>query len=107
MIESLKKTIFAGLGAVAVTRDRVLEGLEDLVKQGKISASEARETADRIAEDGKRQFEQVSAKVSDKFRDLASYVDGDHMRRLAALEARVAALEKKPSRQAKARRTAA
>lgn len=106
MIESFKKTILAGLGAAAVTSDRVLDGLDDLVKQGKISAAEARETADRIVEDGKRQFEQASEKVGERVRDLGSYLDGEYSRKLGVLEARIAALEKKPARRAKARRKA-
>jgi polyhydroxyalkanoate synthesis regulator phasin len=103
MIEALKKTMLAGLGAAVVTRDKVLDGLDDLVKQGKISATEARAAAEKIAEGGKREFEKASAKVTEKVREFASYADGEHMKRLEALEARVAALESKAPKTAKRR----
>ncbi len=103
MIESLKKTLLAGLGAAVVTRDKVLEGLDDFVRQGKISAAEARAMAEKIAAEGRREFEQASAKVGDKVRDILSYSDGKHLARIEALEARVNALEEKPARAAKHR----
>ena len=35
MIDTIKKTILAGVGAAVVTKDKVQAGLEDFVKQGK------------------------------------------------------------------------
>lgn len=96
MIETFKKTLLAGLGAAVVTRDKVQEGLEDFVKQGKISAAEARAMAEKIAEEGKREFEQVSAKLGDKVRDLLASSDTAYLTRIEALEARVSALEASP-----------
>lgn len=96
MIETLKKTILAGLGAAVVTKDKVQEGLEDFVKQGKISAADARAMAERIAEEGKREFEQVSAKVGEKVRDVLASADRKYVARIEALEARLDALEKTP-----------
>jgi polyhydroxyalkanoate synthesis regulator phasin len=105
MIEAFKKTILAGLGAAVLTRDKVVDGLDDLVKKGKISAAEARAVAEKIAEEGKREFDKASTKVSEKVREFASYADGEHMRRITALEARVDALESKPPTATKRRTT--
>jgi polyhydroxyalkanoate synthesis regulator phasin len=103
MIESFKKTILAGLGAAVVTRDRVQEGLEDFVKQGKITAADARVMAEKIAVEGRQEFDKASAKVGDKVRELLAYTDGKHLGRIEALEARIAALERKPATGAKRR----
>jgi polyhydroxyalkanoate synthesis regulator phasin len=103
MIETFKKTLLAGLGAAVVTKEKVQEGLEDFVKQGKISAGEARAMAERIAEEGRREFDEASAKLGEKVRDLLAHTDGRHLGRIEELEARVAALEGKSAKGAKPR----
>jgi len=103
MIESFKKTILAGLGAAVVTKDRVHERLEVFVKQGKITAADARAMAEKIAEEGRVDFDKASAMVGDKARELLAYADGKHLSRIEALEARIAALEHKPAAKRRAR----
>jgi polyhydroxyalkanoate synthesis regulator phasin len=98
MIDTFKKTLLAGLGAAVVTKEKVQEGLEDFVKQGRISAAEARAMAEKIAEEGKREFDQATAKLGDKVRDVLASVDGSHLSRIESLEARVAALEGKSAK---------
>jgi polyhydroxyalkanoate synthesis regulator phasin len=101
MIDTFKKTLLAGLGAAVVTSEKVQAGLEDFVKQGKISAADAREMAEKIAAEGKREYEEVSAKLGDKVREFMAYADGKHLPRIEALEARVDALEGKHGKTAK------
>ena len=103
MIDTIKKTILAGIGAAAVTKDKVQAGLEDLVRQGKITAEEARATAERIAREGKREFDAASEKLGDGVRDLLARVDGKFLARIEALEARVDALEGKTAKASKPR----
>jgi polyhydroxyalkanoate synthesis regulator phasin len=95
IIETFKKTLLAGLGAAVVTKDKVQEGLEDLVKQGKITANEAQSIAERVAADGKKEFEHASKRLGDKVKEVMSYADTKHLPRIEALEKRVAALERK------------
>jgi polyhydroxyalkanoate synthesis regulator phasin len=103
MIDTIKKTILAGIGAAAVTKDKVQAGLEDLVRQGKITAEEARATAERIAREGKREFEAASERLGDGVRDLLARADGKFLARIEALEARVDALEGKTAKASKPR----
>ena len=85
----------AGLGAAVITKEKVEERLGDFVKQGRMSAAEAREMAEKIAQEGRREFDKASAKVGEKARDLLSSLDGKCIERIEDLEARVAALEGK------------
>jgi polyhydroxyalkanoate synthesis regulator phasin len=103
MIDTLKKTILAGLGAAVVTKDKVQEGLEDFVKQGKITAAEARAMAEKIADEGRQEFDKASAKLGEKVRGVLSYADDKNLERIAELEARIAALERKAPKAAKNR----
>ena len=98
MIDTFKKTLLAGLGAAVVTKEKIQEGLEDLVKQGRISATEAKAMAEKIAEDGRHEFDKTSAKLGEKVRDMLANLDSKCIARIEDLEARVAALEGKPTK---------
>ena len=50
MIDLIKKTLLAGVGAAIVTKEKAEHALQDYVKQGKVSAADARAMAERIAE---------------------------------------------------------
>ncbi len=96
MIDLIKKTLLAGVGAAVVTKDKVEETLNDYVRQGKVKAEDARIIADKIAEQGRKEFEDVSRTLAAKIQDLAANgvsekTDG----RVAALEERIRALEAK------------
>ena len=84
-----------------MTKDKVQAGLEDFVKQGKVSAADARAMAEKIATESRQEFESASAKLGDKLRDVMASFDSSVLSRIAALEARVEALEKKPAKAAK------
>jgi polyhydroxyalkanoate synthesis regulator phasin len=101
MIDTIKKTILAGVGAAVVTKDKVQAGLEDFVRQGKVSAADARAMAEKIAKESRREFEDASEKLGDKVRDLLAFSDSKLLSRIAALEARVEALESKPAKAAR------
>ena len=93
MIDIIKKTLLAGVGAVVITKEKVETTLNELVKEGKISATEARETAEKIAEQGRQEFETLSRKLGEKVSESIASLDRKAHARIDALEARVAALE--------------
>jgi polyhydroxyalkanoate synthesis regulator phasin len=49
--------------------------------------------ADKIAEQGRKEFEEMSAELVAKFKELAERSDFSHKARIEALEARVRKLE--------------
>ena len=93
MFDLIKKTLLAGVGAAVVTKEKVQDALDDYVRQGKLKADDARIIAEKIAERGRREFDELSAQASAKASDLFNRHDSAVTARLAALEARVAALE--------------
>lgn len=94
MIDTIKKTLLAGVGAAVITKDKVEAALGEWVKQGKVSAAEARQVADKIAEQGRREFETLSHELNEKLREKFSGAERRAQERMDALEARVAALER-------------
>ena len=67
--------------------------MEDYIRQGKVSAGDARLMADKIAEQGRKEFETMSAELAAKLRELAEKTDFTHKARIEALEARIKKLE--------------
>ena len=95
MIDTIKKALLAGVGATVVTKEKIEEALDDWIRQGKLSADDAKLMAARIAEVGRREFDTVSAELAGKVRETLAKVDLGHQARLDALEARLRALEEK------------
>ena len=93
MIDLIKKTLLAGVGATIITKEKVEEAMQDYIRQGKVSAGDARLMADKIAEQGRKEFEEMSAELAAKFRELAEKADFSHKARIETLEARVRKLE--------------
>lgn len=93
MIDAIKKTLLAGVGAAVITKDKVEAALGDFVQQGKVSATEARQMAEKIADQGRREFDTLSHDLGEKLREAWSGETRRQQARIDALEARVAALE--------------
>jgi polyhydroxyalkanoate synthesis regulator phasin len=93
MIDLIKKTLLAGVGATIITKDKVEEALQDYIRQGKVSAGDARIMADKIAEQGRKEFETMSGELAAKLRELAEKAEFGQKSRVDALEARIKKLE--------------
>lgn len=94
MIDTLKKTMLAGIGAAVITKEKVEAALGDFVAQGKVSAEDARAMATKIAGEGRAEFDQVSDQLGSKLKEMLARLNADTRDRIAALEARVEVLEK-------------
>lgn len=91
--ETLKKTLFAGVGATVMSADAVKSALSDLVNKGKLSAEDAKSAFDKAAargeEDAKAIYEKATAKGKEALESVTC------AKKIEALEKRVAALEEK------------
>jgi polyhydroxyalkanoate synthesis regulator phasin len=94
MIDAIKRTLLAGVGAAVITKDKVESALNEFVQQGKVSSTEARQMAEKIAEQGRREFETLSQELNEKLREKFSGTERQTRERIDALEARVSALER-------------
>ncbi len=94
-MESLKKVIYAGLGAIIVTKDKVKEALKDLVEQGKITAEEAEKYADKISKQAKKEFETMRKSVSETVAEKMEKVHFATKKEFDQLKSRVEAIEDK------------
>ena len=95
MIDVIKKTLLAGVGAAIVTKEKAEAALNEFVRQGKLSSGDAKIMAEKIAEQGRREFEEVSETLGAKIKALLDRSETDTAVRLKALEERVLVLETK------------
>ncbi len=95
MIDLIKKTVLAGIGATVVTKEKIEAALHDLVQQGKVSTDEAKVIAAKLAEDGRKEWETTSKDLSERIRDLLAKADYARKTEVADLAKRIQALEEK------------
>lgn len=93
MLDLVKKTMFAGVGVAVVTRDKVLESLDELVERGKLSKDEAVAMSDKILEEGQVETEKAKVEASKLFSEMLNRANVVTKDQYEALAARVTALE--------------
>ena len=70
MIDLIKKTVLAGIGATVTTKEKIEGMLNEYVDKGKLSAHEAKSLAERIVADGKQEFESAKGDLGERINDL-------------------------------------
>ncbi len=70
MIDLIKKTMLAGIGATVTTKEKIEGVLHEYVEKGKLSTQDAKNLADRIVADGKQEFEQAKNDLGQRFQEL-------------------------------------
>ncbi|MEX0320657.1 MAG: phasin family protein [Puniceicoccaceae bacterium] len=94
MIDALKRTLYAGIGATVITAEKIEAALEELVEKGKLSADEARQTASKISEESKKEFEEAQASLKSMFDELLDHAPVVQKKDLEPILERLEALEK-------------
>jgi len=95
MIDLIKKSLLAGVGAAVFTKEKVEASLEGFIREGKVTTADARIMAEKITEQGRREFDEVCAKLGVRLREATAQADASTLTRLHDLEQRIRALEAK------------
>lgn len=85
--------MLAGVGLAVVTKDKVLESLDELVERGRLTREEAAEMSDKIVEEGRAETEKARVEASKLFNDMLHRANVVTKDQYDALAARVTALE--------------
>lgn len=93
MIDIMKKTMLASVGLAVVTKDKVLESLDELVEKGKLTQEEAAEMSDKIVEEGKTETDKAKVEASKLFNDMLHRANVVTKDQYDALAQRVTELE--------------
>ena len=107
--ELIERTFLAGMGAAALTKDRIQELLEELVNRGQINADEGRAVMERLVtrsrEEARAALRKADSSLHTAYRELGlgSQRDLDEIGlRLQQLEHRVQLLEAQSDKQGQA-----
>ncbi len=95
MLELIKKSILAGIGAVVVTAEKVQDATKRLVEEGKLSTEEAERLADELVKSGERQWDEISGKLNDSVKRGMDSLDFVRRKEFQDLRARVELLEQR------------
>ena len=92
--ESIRKLILAGIGAVAMTKEKSADVLKDLVKKGELTVDQGRVLNEELKHNLKEKIrDNVTVNVSSAPENLMDAVDGMDDAQLAARKARIQAAE--------------
>jgi polyhydroxyalkanoate synthesis regulator phasin len=95
MLESIKKSLLAGLGAAVVTKEKIEKLTQKLVEDGKISTEEAQTLSKDLIESGTRQWEDMQKRVNNTVKQALEGLDMCTKQDFSALAGKVDALEKR------------
>jgi polyhydroxyalkanoate synthesis regulator phasin len=108
MFEIFKKSLFAGLGLVVVTKTKLESVMDRLVEEGKMSRDEAEKMARELLESGEKQWTDFEEKLQDTVKGFLANMDickGDDLKKVEkkvkALDMRLKALEKETATEKK------
>ncbi|MEM8867945.1 MAG: hypothetical protein AAGC73_06725 [Verrucomicrobiota bacterium] len=93
MIDLVKKTMLAGVGLAVVTKDKVLESLDEYVEKGKLTKEEAAAMSDKIVEEGRTETEKAKVEASKLFNEMLHRANVVTQDQLKSLEERIVELE--------------
>jgi polyhydroxyalkanoate synthesis regulator phasin len=93
MIELIKKSLLAGVGAAIVTKDKIEQSLGEFVRDGKVTAEDARKMAEKVAEEGRKEFHDACEQLGSKLRSVTAQADEVTRSQVTALTKRLQDLE--------------
>jgi polyhydroxyalkanoate synthesis regulator phasin len=70
MFELLKKTYLAGLGLATLTKDRIEEIVDELVKRGEVAEQDRRKVVDDLLGRAREEQQKLTQKITEVVRDL-------------------------------------
>ena len=95
MIEVVKRTLFAGLGAAVVTKEFLDNALREWVEKGKITPEEAGLFSEKLVHAGRSRWDETRDAFAVRVEEEMAGVNLATRARIEALEARVALLERR------------
>ena len=95
ILESLRRVLLAGIGAVALTIEEMGELVDKLVERGEIAEEEGKKLVNEIREKRKKTTDEAEDIASTRMREMMDKMDIPTKSDIDALSNKIAALSKK------------
>jgi polyhydroxyalkanoate synthesis regulator phasin len=95
MSDMLERVFLLGVGAASITREKVQELVDELVKKGQLSKEEGEALLDKTAERAKEQSVNFKEMASDAYQDTLRTMNIASREQIEELEHRIAVMESK------------
>lgn len=95
MFNFIKKTMLVGVGLAAVTREKIEEIVDELVKKGELSEKEGKEMVDELVEKSKKVKKDLDKKVEKIVADTLKKLNIPTREELTELKKKIDKLTKK------------
>lgn len=93
--DMLERVFMLGVGAASLTKDKVQELVDELVKRGQLSQDQGLKLMDEVAEKARKETAGVRESVSDAYQDALKAMGVAGRDQVDELERRIAVLEGK------------
>lgn len=90
-----KKAISLGLGLTVVSKEKIENIVDDLVKRGELAPAESKALVNRLVERGEEEQSQIKKYIYEQVQRVLSELDVSKESDVVSLEQRIAVLEKK------------
>jgi polyhydroxyalkanoate synthesis regulator phasin len=97
-MDVVKKAMLLGLGAISLTKEKVEEAVDDLIRRGEVSRKERFKMVDKLLKEAERQEEELTGKISETVQKAITQIGLATKKDLEDVSNRLAEIEKRISR---------
>lgn len=95
MLESLRKLMYIGLGAAAMSRDKVKQSIDEMVSRGEVSSDEGRKLYDEIMSRAEEEARSLNDRIKAQVRQYLTDAGVADRSQIEALACRIDGLERR------------
>ncbi|MBW2650154.1 MAG: phasin family protein [Deltaproteobacteria bacterium] len=93
-MDFIKKSVLAGIGLAAVTREKIEKTVDELIKKGEMTEKEGKEAIEEFAEKSKEFKKELTKKVEKAVADTISKLNIPTRKEFAELKSKIEKIEK-------------
>ena len=95
MLESLRKLMYIGLGAAAISRDKAKQTIDEMVSRGEVSSDEGRKLYDDIMNRAEEEARSLNDRIKSQVRQYLTDAGVADRSQIEALAGRIDELERR------------
>ena len=95
LIDSIKRLLYFGFGAAALSADKLRELIDELVKRGELTTEEGKKIYEELVSRGEQERRNLNTQIRNQVLEILKEVGVADQAKVAALESKVEELERK------------